>query len=104
MFILPILDEELFKEILQYFYEDHLQDGEKLQLAININDIKTAKNITHTLKGVASSIGAMTLYEHAKALDFSINEQQTDQYQALFSTLKDELDKVIASINLNIKN
>ena len=91
-------DESLFKEILVMFYQDHHQDREKLQSAITSKDLALAKHISHTLKGVASSVGAMDLFEQAKVLDRAISEERSEEYHLLFESLSAELIKVMDGI------
>jgi len=91
-------DDSLFAEILVMFYEDHAQDKEKIQQAIIDDDQDACKHLVHTLKGVACSVGAMKLFEHAKALDVAINLEDKSSYQALFEPTSSELFKIISGI------
>lgn len=93
-------DESLFKEILVMFYQDHHLDGQKLQSAIQTQDIETAKHLAHTLKGVSCSVGAMDLFETTKALDIAINDNQQEEFERLFSKLSPELSRVMKGIAL----
>lgn len=97
-------DEELFKEILLMFYEDHAKDSQNIQKAISELEQDDSKRLVHTLKGVSSSIGAMTLFEKLKLLDFAINEGNKEDYQSLFDAVKPELEKVITGIEKQIIN
>ncbi len=91
-------DENLFKQVLMMFYEDHAQDVQKLKAAFAEQDVKTAKHIAHTLKGVASSIGAMELFNAAKALDMAINQQDEKKYSALTEQVSKHLSIVTQGI------
>ncbi|QBG34573.1 diguanylate cyclase [Litorilituus sediminis] len=91
-------DTELFNEILLMFYQDHHLDGEKLQQAFADGDIKRAKHLVHTLKGVACSVGAMHLFELSKALDLTINEEKEADYISKLQLLLPELSLVMKSI------
>ncbi len=95
-------DEALFKEILVMFYQDHHLDGDKLNAALQEHDIASAKHLAHTLKGVASSVGAMVLFEKTKAFDIAINENKVDDYDHLFASLFPELTKVMQSIEATL--
>ena len=95
-------DEDLFHEILIMFYQDHHLDGNKLSEAIQNKDTESAKHIAHTLKGVASSVGAMMLFEKTKAFDIAINENRVDEYQKLLSALLPELTNVMQNIKANL--
>ena len=95
-------DESLFNEILVMFYQDHHLDGEKLTLAIQNQDIASAKHLAHTLKGVSCSVGAMDLFEKTKVLDLAINEDKTSELESLITLLLPELNKVMQSIKANL--
>ena len=95
-------DESLFKEILVMFYQDHHQDGEKLEKAIEEKDMPTLKHLAHTLKGVASSVGAMNLFEVTKKLDVAVNENKMEELSTLFSQVSSALSIVMQSISSNL--
>lgn len=95
-------DESLFADILVMFHQDHGEDHNKIQQAIDDNDQQKIKHLVHTIKGVSCSIGAMDLFEFCKALDIAVSENNSAQYQALFSPLKTELLKVKAGIELRL--
>ena len=92
-------DEQLYKEILKIFYKDHHNDAEKLVIAIENNDIDAAKHLAHTLKGVASSVGAMALFEATKRLDLAINEQRYNSITLLLKEVVTEVEIVMNSLN-----
>ena len=91
-------DENLFEEILVMFYQDHGEDKDKIAQAINDNDILTLKSLTHTLKGVSCSIGAMELFQHTKALDLAANDQNNQEFDYLYKPVSIALDKVLLGI------
>lgn len=98
-------DANLFNEILVMFSQDHSNDGEKLKVAISNADIPTAKHLAHTLKGVSSSIGAMTLFEKAKVLDEAINLNETaDIIMSHFNFVEVELAIVLEGIKNELGN
>jgi diguanylate cyclase (GGDEF)-like protein len=91
-------DDSLFAEILVMFYEDHAKDKDKIQEAISNDDQDACKHLVHTLKGVACSVGAMKLFEYAKALDIAINLEEKESYQTLFIPTSSELVKIMSGI------
>lgn len=91
-------DEKLYKDILMMFYQDHCDDAVKLEIAIKNNDIEGSKHLAHTLKGVACSVGAMTLFDVTKRLDIAINEQQFGSLALLLTDVVSELELVISNI------
>jgi len=97
-------DADLFEEILVMFYQDHGNDKTKMQSAIEQNDHSQLKHLVHTLKGVATSVGAMELFGLAKKLDFAVNDEQTESFPMLFAPLALELDKVVNGIQLKLSD
>nr|WP_281401797.1 Hpt domain-containing protein [Thalassotalea piscium] len=84
------------------FYQDHKQDKDKIAQAINDNDLLTLKSLTHTLKGVACSIGAMELFNHTKALDNAANDQKLQEFDYLFKPVALAINKVINGIETTL--
>jgi len=95
-------DEGLFEEILLMFYQDHGNDKANIQQAIENQDQAQLKHLVHTLKGVATSIGAMELFSLAKCLDIAVNHEESESYQTLFVPLAFELDKVFNGVKRKI--
>ena len=95
-------DEGLYEEILLMFYQDHGNDKTKIQNAIENQDQDQLKHLVHTLKGVATSIGAMVLFDLAKTLDIAVNNEQIASYDELFTPLADEMDRVINGVKQKI--
>lgn len=91
-------DEELFADILVMFHQDHGQDHHNIQQAIDEHDQQKVKHLVHTIKGVSCSIGAMDLFDLCKVLDVAVSENQSEQYQSLYTPLKAELIKVTSGI------
>lgn len=93
-------DEPLYKDILKMFYQDHHDDASELAIAIENNDIAAYKHLVHSLKGVASSVGAMKLFEVTKLLDLAINdsEQKDESLGRLLKDVVTELEMVMNSI------
>jgi len=92
-------DINLYKEILKMFYQDHHNDANKLTVAIENNDMESSKHLAHTLKGVACSVGAITLFEVTKLLDLAINKQQNDILDYLLKDVVIELDIIMNDIH-----
>jgi diguanylate cyclase (GGDEF)-like protein len=90
-------DKSLYEEILKMFYQDHIEDDKKLLQAIELQDEKMIKHIAHTLKGVACSIGAMSLFNITKKLDEEISTGNTD-LKALAEEVAIQLKAVINSV------
>jgi len=92
-------DKNLYKEILKMFYQDHHNDGNKLTIAIKTNDSVSCKHLAHTLKGVACSVGATTLFEVTKQLDVAIHKQQFERLDNLLNGVVTELTLIMNDID-----
>jgi len=95
-------DNDLFEQVLQMFIEDHAQDGENLAKAFADNDIARMKHLAHTLKGVSSSIGAMSLYKVTKVLDEAINDQNFTEVELLIPPVSEKLNEVTEGIKAKL--
>lgn len=96
-------DEALFKEILVMFYQDHHNDGQKLAEALAADDKATLKHLAHTLKGVASSVGAMKLFELTKDVDIAVSQERFESIPDLLSQLCPELASVMNGIEAKLE-
>lgn len=92
-------DRNLFDEILVMFYQDHHQDEANIREALLGSDLEKVKHLVHTLKGVASSIGASELFRTCKKLDEAVNQDTSaNELLALFTPVSTELKQVIAGV------
>lgn len=102
----------LFSKLLKDFYFDHHDDMEKLQQALNKNQLELANRIIHTIKGVSGNIGATRLHQQSAELEQMIQNQEDlnntlNSYKLTFEALMTELDnfnnhKIIHSINSKV--
>lgn len=94
-------DKPLYYEVLKMFFHEHNDDVNKLNKAIDEGDYHTAKHISHTLKGVSASVGAMTLFELSKQLDNEIKANNTE-LEAFVIPVTTQLQKVMESIQASL--
>lgn len=69
-------NRSLFNKLLRDFYHDHHNDVQKLQLALDQNQLEIANRIIHTIKGISGNIAAHKLQQQSAELQFSINSNQ----------------------------
>jgi PAS domain S-box-containing protein len=86
-------DPKLYKKIKTDFYFENINAVEKIENAVKVGDFKTAHRFTHTLKGVATLIGAGSLSETAKTLERAYALEK-ENVQAL-ALLKERLEAVL---------
>ncbi|UTV30593.1 hybrid sensor histidine kinase/response regulator [Photobacterium atrarenae] len=90
-------DHDIIMQFLQMFADEHGQDIQKLQAALDQDDIDIAILISHSLKGAAGSIGAHHVYQSAqhieKGLKAGLQPTEDDIHQ-----LRHRLDLLISEI------
>ncbi len=69
-------DEDFYVEILQTYFEDNKRD--LISDAYEAENWKDYETYVHALKSTSLNIGAVTLSEHAKALEYAAKEQNYD--------------------------
>jgi len=91
----------LYRKLLAEFYNQNKELMTELQNHIENRDYKSAHILTHTLKGVAGSIGATSLQQAASELDDILkresrlnNEPSIENNQYLDKELKEPLQSV----------
>ena len=85
--------EELLHKLLLAFLRDHKNDVQKLGEALDAGDLERGQGIAHTLKGLAGTMGAMELFEAAKALDAALKEKR--DHAELMTALENNLAPVL---------
>ena len=89
-------DHNLYRRLQDNFLEDHSSAFEKFRQAIAVGDAKLAHRIVHTLKSVASTIGALKLAEVARDLE----QVLSDDYSGgpLDQVRMNELDAALTDV------
>jgi HPt (histidine-containing phosphotransfer) domain-containing protein len=91
-------NKELYLRLLQLFNVDHAQDGQTIQKALTRTDMNYARLLAHSLKGVASVIGATELSVAASVLENAIVRENAFFYDEFLLQLELRLADVIHSI------
>jgi len=89
-------NRSLFSKLLKDFYIDHQHDIELLEQSFNTKQLKTAKLIIHTIKGVSGNIGARELQQQSSKLELAISSNQNyseelNLFSSTFNSLMTEL-------------
>lgn len=95
-------DKTVYRKILQKFAENHGSSIDEIGLALSKKDLKVARQLAHTLKGLAGSLGAIQLQGHLIRLEetlTSTNAENTSMINKLLHLTGAELTKIIDSIN-----
>jgi two-component system, sensor histidine kinase and response regulator len=91
-------DIEIYLIVLDKFTSNQGGTVLSIQEALAANDLKTAERLAHTLKGIAATIGAVTLAESARILQFAIRNEEAGNYQRCIDAVANDLSQVIVSV------
>ena len=87
-------DEELIIELVPEFLENDEQYLEHIATAISSDDAKLLQMSAHTLKGAATTVGAVALSQKAKTLELLAEQLKLDNLESIIEEIRVELDKV----------
>jgi polar amino acid transport system substrate-binding protein len=84
----------LLRKLLAEFAQEHGDDVQKLQDALQAEDLRSAQHVAHTLKGVGGAIGATGVQHRAGALEAALRQDRRDDCDALLVDLRQAFDPV----------
>ena len=91
-------DRELYLRILHSFGAHQAGAARATRDALATGDTQTASRLSHTLKGLAGSIGAERLQDAAGALESALNQGELAVLDALLAQVAERLDEVLDAI------
>jgi two-component system sensor histidine kinase/response regulator len=91
--------KKLYLSMLGKFLPSQGQAVQSIQDALANDDRTTAERLAHTLKGVAASVGAISLEESASRLEQAIRAGDAEVYPQLVEAAARELHQAGAAIN-----
>ncbi|WP_354623201.1 response regulator [Psychromonas sp. MME2] len=103
-------DALFLKKLLLQFYDNHGDDIVAINDAFAEHKFQEIKRIAHTLKGVAATIAAETLYQDAKNLEnlagqsASSSKVAIDKLAMSFKLVKDTLQELLDNITVHSKS
>jgi HPt (histidine-containing phosphotransfer) domain-containing protein len=80
-------DQELLRELLTIFKEDFPRTMRSLESAVAASDLKNAARLSHTLKGMLSSLGATRAAQAASKIEELAFAGETVSLQGAFDAL-----------------
>ncbi|AEG02112.1 PAS domain-containing protein [Methylomonas methanica] len=100
-------DKAVYRKVLQKFATNHANSMNEISEALTTENLSAARQLVHTLKGLAGSLGANSLQGHLQRLEESLAEQGTNIQNAptinkLINLAAQELSRVINSIQSTI--
>lgn len=91
-------DQELLRELLTIFREDFPQTFRSLKAAVNTGDLKGASRLSHTLKGMLSSLGARRAAAAASQLETLSSGEETAPLHDALNALESEADRLLPEL------
>ena len=91
-------DQELMRELLNIFKEDFPQSLESLKTAVTSGDLKSASRLSHTLKGMLSSLGATRAAAAASQLEALCSAGETVPLRDALSALEIEAERLMPEL------
>ncbi len=88
----------VYLQILDKFASTRAASVHAIRDALAVADLKAAKHLTHTLKGIAATIGANSLSESTRQLEIAIHQKFDKRCLQLLNTLDSEMSRVLAAI------
>ncbi len=93
-------NEKLFHRLLLQFRKDYLGLGEELKEAYYAGDPERARNLAHTIKGVAGNIAATQVHQAAAELESCIREEKHGRFPKFQSAFSRALEEVLLSLKV----
>jgi HPt (histidine-containing phosphotransfer) domain-containing protein len=90
----------MVRKLLVSFAKNHSNAANEVTRLIGEGDIDTAHRIAHTLKGTAGTMGIMTVFDSAKALDTALQNREVENYEPLTLAFKKTLDEVVKGLQV----
>ena len=87
---------KLYHDLLREFHVEHAETLEKIRKAITHDNPEYAASLIHSIKGASGNIGAYKIYQSAKALEISI-QQDKHLSENLLKKLESDLNEVLES-------
>jgi HPt (histidine-containing phosphotransfer) domain-containing protein len=91
-------DQELLRELLTIFKEDFPESFRSLSTAVDSGDLKGASRLSHTLKGMLSSLGATRAAAAASRLEALSSAGETAPLRDVLDTLESEADRLLPEL------
>ena len=83
-------DQELLRDLVNIFKEDFPRTMRLLESAIAVADLKNVARLSHTLKGMLSSLGGVRTAAAAARLEVMASAGESASLKSVFDTLERE--------------
>ncbi len=91
-----------YNRLLHIFARDQAAFSDKLAAVMAANDLTGAKELLHTMRGVAGNLGAVNVQTLATQMEKALNQETPAQLMRRQTALLDELARVLAAISSSL--
>lgn len=91
-------NKKLYLKVLRDFYKRNHDVVARIQAEIDKGSLEVAHRLTHTLKGIAGTIGAKELQQLAGKLEAALVEKKTELIVGLLVRISHEVKRVVTSL------
>ena len=92
-------DQVLVRELLDIFKEDFPLTLQSLKSAVMAGDLKNSSRLSHTLKGMLSSLGATRAAAAASKLETLSSAEETTSLVASLNALESEAESLLPELD-----
>ena len=85
-------------QVLKYIYDDGFAQIERMDKMIANEEFEQYTFETHALKGLALGVGALSLADKSRELEFAVRDGNLDKVRAEAPSLTEEYKKILANI------
>ncbi len=93
------LTVEEFAGILEVFVDTAKEDIEKIQTAVEEQDLLSAERAAHSLKGASGNLGFEKMFEMARAVEVNAEKGEFEQIKSALPRLTRELEEIITQLS-----
>src|SRR5271169_215850 len=92
-------DQVLLRELLTIFKEDFPRTMQSLEIAVTALDLKSCARLSHTLKGMLSSLGAIRAAAASAKLEALSSAGETASLQSALKALESEAESLLPELD-----
>jgi len=90
---------QLYRELLQSFYRDKREVVARLNVLLEAGEQESARELVHSVKGVAGNLSATDLYIAAKELENSLKQAQPFNLVKLKEDFENQFNQVMETLH-----
>ncbi|MCP4098027.1 MAG: ABC transporter substrate-binding protein [Planctomycetaceae bacterium] len=92
-------DRKLFLKVLENMHTRFQDIDQKIQAEMDRGDFETAGRLSHTIKGVSGTLGALILQKKSLNLESAIKDKEMDQIPDLMISFSEEVRRVMKALD-----